>query len=154
MRDVPSQQALEAAVAYEKLFVPALFQQWGRVIADMAGIAAGQRVLDVGCGVGGPAIRLARATNCTVVGINVSQSQIQQAAQLAPGAVSGVVRTPYGFEIIKVTGRRGGGELPLAQVQERIRGVLTAARKQEREAAFVAQLRQKSKVELLDPVAP
>jgi cyclopropane fatty-acyl-phospholipid synthase-like methyltransferase len=46
-------------------------------------VRAGQRVLDVGCGVGGPAIRLARATNCTVVGINVSQSQIQQATQLA-----------------------------------------------------------------------
>ncbi len=46
-------------------------------------IGAGQRVLDVGCGVGGPAIRLARATNCTVIGINVSQSQLQQATQLA-----------------------------------------------------------------------
>jgi peptidyl-prolyl cis-trans isomerase C len=78
----------------------------------------------------------------------------QQAAQLAPGAVSGVVRTPYGFEIIKVTGRRGAGYLPLADVQVRIRSELMASQKQAREAAFVARLRQKAHVELLEPVAP
>ena len=40
------------AQVYEELFVPALFQQWGRVIADMARVAPGQRVLDVACGTG------------------------------------------------------------------------------------------------------
>jgi peptidyl-prolyl cis-trans isomerase C len=78
----------------------------------------------------------------------------RQAAKLAPGAVSGVVRTPYGYEIIKVTARRGVGTLPLDEVQDRIRSVLVAAGKKEREAAFVAQLRRKSTVELLEPTAP
>jgi ubiquinone/menaquinone biosynthesis C-methylase UbiE len=40
------------AQVYERLFVPALFQQWGQVVADMARVAPGQRVLDVACGTG------------------------------------------------------------------------------------------------------
>jgi ubiquinone/menaquinone biosynthesis C-methylase UbiE len=40
------------AQVYEQFFVPALFQQWGGVIADMAGVAPGHRVLDVACGTG------------------------------------------------------------------------------------------------------
>ena len=39
----------------------------------------GQRVLDVGCGIGTPAIRLARERDARVVGISVSQRQIKQA---------------------------------------------------------------------------
>jgi ubiquinone/menaquinone biosynthesis C-methylase UbiE len=40
------------AQVYEAFFVPALFQQWGRILADMARVAPGQRVLDVACGTG------------------------------------------------------------------------------------------------------
>jgi ubiquinone/menaquinone biosynthesis C-methylase UbiE len=37
---------------YEELFVPALFHQWGCIIANVARVAPGQRVLDVACGTG------------------------------------------------------------------------------------------------------
>ena len=40
------------AEIYEELFVPALFRQWGTVVADAADLRAGQRVLDVACGTG------------------------------------------------------------------------------------------------------
>lgn len=40
------------AHVYEEFFVPALFQQWGDIVADMARVAPGQRVLDVACGTG------------------------------------------------------------------------------------------------------
>src|SRR3712207_6490824 len=38
-------------------------------IIDRVGASTGDRVLDVGCGMGGPAIRLARRTGAQVTGI-------------------------------------------------------------------------------------
>jgi sterol 24-C-methyltransferase len=39
----------------------------------------GMRVLDVGCGVGGPAREMARFANVTIVGLNNNDFQIQRA---------------------------------------------------------------------------
>lgn len=47
-----AQAVRSPAEVYDEFFVPALFQQWGPVVADMAGIGPGQRVLDVACGTG------------------------------------------------------------------------------------------------------
>jgi SAM-dependent methyltransferase len=46
------QALIEAATAYEALFVPALFRQWAPIVADAAHIKSGDRVLDVACGTG------------------------------------------------------------------------------------------------------
>ena len=40
------------AQIYDALFVPALFQQWGPIVADEAKIGSGDRVIDVACGTG------------------------------------------------------------------------------------------------------
>ena len=69
---------------------------------------------------------------------------------LSPGQLSDVVSTPYGLHIIRVTDRRGAGYTPLPEVDERIRSVLIKFEHQKRQADFVAQLRQKAKVEVLD----
>ena len=45
MTDSADQAQIEAATAYESLFVPALFQQWTASMADAARIQTGQRVL-------------------------------------------------------------------------------------------------------------
>lgn len=46
----------------------------------------GNRVLDVGCGMGTPAMRLAKATGTTVVGITVSHEQVKRAGVRAASA--------------------------------------------------------------------
>lgn len=40
------------AEVYDEFFVPALFQQWGSVVANLAGVEPNQCVLDVACGTG------------------------------------------------------------------------------------------------------
>ncbi|GAA2843734.1 class I SAM-dependent methyltransferase [Crossiella cryophila] len=46
-------------------------------------VRPGQRVLDIGCGTGRPAVDLAKAAGVEVVGVNVSRLQLERAGQLA-----------------------------------------------------------------------
>lgn len=54
-----------------------------RVLADAAGVEAGERVLDAGCGLGGSALWLARERGATVCGITISEKQVRAARRLA-----------------------------------------------------------------------
>ena len=54
-----------------------------RVLATMAGISAGARVLDAGCGIGGSALWLAEKLGAKVVGVNINPRQIAHARRLA-----------------------------------------------------------------------
>jgi parvulin-like peptidyl-prolyl isomerase len=76
----------------------------------------------------------------------------QVAFSLKPGQLSNLVSTPYGFEIITVTGRRQAGYRPLPEVRDLIHEVLTKSERQERQAALVRQLTARANVEILAPV--
>ncbi|MBO0698333.1 MAG: methyltransferase domain-containing protein [Zavarzinella sp.] len=52
-------------------------------LAERAGVPRGARVLDVGCGLGGSALWLARHLGCTVTGITISPVQVQMATDRA-----------------------------------------------------------------------
>ena len=86
MTDSADQAQIEAATAYESLFVPALFQQWTASMADAARIQPGQRVLDVACGTGVFARHVARrvGTGGTVTGLDPSPGMLAVAQRHAP----------------------------------------------------------------------
>ena len=52
-------------------------------LAHNIGIKEGMRVLDVGCGVGGPAREIAKFTGANIVGLNNNDYQIQRATRYA-----------------------------------------------------------------------
>jgi ubiquinone/menaquinone biosynthesis C-methylase UbiE len=54
--------------------------------AGLLALDAGSRLLEVACGSGGPALHLARATGCAVVGIDVHEDGVAQAARQAAEA--------------------------------------------------------------------
>jgi SAM-dependent methyltransferase len=76
---------LEAAEAYEEAFVPAFFSQWAPVLCDAAGVAAGQKVLDVACGTGIVARTAADVVGApNVVGIDINEAMLTVAHRVRP----------------------------------------------------------------------
>jgi cyclopropane fatty-acyl-phospholipid synthase-like methyltransferase len=53
------------------------------LLIDRLEVGPGDRVLDVGCGIGKPALRVATTTGASVVGITISESQVEQATARA-----------------------------------------------------------------------
>jgi SAM-dependent methyltransferase len=77
----------EAAELYERFFVPALFDQWPSQLLDLAGVGAGDEVLDIACGTG----VLARAAKPRVgptgfvCGVDLNAGMLSVAARAEPG---------------------------------------------------------------------
>lgn len=52
-------------------------------VIDALGVGVGDRVIDIGSGIGGPARRIADATGCHVTGVDMTPSFVQTAAELS-----------------------------------------------------------------------
>ena len=53
-----------------------------QVLATVATLSPGERVLDAGCGIGGSAIWLAENVDVSVVGVNINAKQIERGCRL------------------------------------------------------------------------
>jgi peptidyl-prolyl cis-trans isomerase C len=70
---------------------------------------------------------------------------------LKKGELSDVVQTEFGFHLIKVTDTHPAGVMALADVKPQIESYLEEQQRQEREQEYVAQLKKKAKIEIVEP---
>lgn len=66
--------------------IQASMHDYDTMFAGLVGIKEGMRVLDVGCGVGGPARTIASETGCNVVGVTRNKWHIERGWQLTKEA--------------------------------------------------------------------
>jgi ubiquinone/menaquinone biosynthesis C-methylase UbiE len=79
MGKAESERAMRSpAEVYDEFFVPALFRQWGKVVADAAATGSGERVLDVACGTGVLACAAAERVGAggAVVGLDPNEEML------------------------------------------------------------------------------
>lgn len=77
---------IDAALAYEEIFVPALFRHWVDPLIAAAGVTAGERVLDIACGTGVVTRALPAVLGATSapVGLDLAPGMLEVARRLNP----------------------------------------------------------------------
>ncbi|MFU8773397.1 MAG: methyltransferase domain-containing protein [Anaerolineales bacterium] len=86
MSELSIQELEKVAETYERLLVPALFEEWAHRLADAAEIQPDQHVLDVACGTGILARTVARRTGAGgwVSGVDINPGMVAVAKRISP----------------------------------------------------------------------
>jgi ubiquinone/menaquinone biosynthesis C-methylase UbiE len=79
-----TQPATYDPIEFDARFRPELVDLWLPHFVELAGLAAGQRVLDLGCGTGGFARALAQRLPAEVIGVDVAAHLLRHAAAQFP----------------------------------------------------------------------
>ena len=72
----------------------------------------------------------------------------KEALRLQVGEVSGIVRTDFGFHLIKLLDRRGGNPSPFEEVKERVQADYYEAEMEKAFKQFLSTLKEKSVIEI------
>ncbi len=72
----------------------------------------------------------------------------RECVKLSPGGVSGIIRTRYGYHIIKLTEKKASGIESFDEVKERIRHNLAALEKKKTFNDLVDELKKESKIQI------
>jgi len=72
----------------------------------------------------------------------------REALRLKVGEVSGIVRTEYGFHMIKLADRKGGGPVPFEEVKEKVQQDYQESEAEKAFKQFISTLREKSVIEI------
>jgi peptidyl-prolyl cis-trans isomerase C len=68
------------------------------------------------------------------------------AAALKEGQISGVIKTQFGFHIVKLTGKRGPGLVPFEEVKEQLREMMLPQKQQEFFTKMKEEVKSKAKI--------
>ena len=82
------QLAEDSAEAYERYLVPAIFTEMAERLLEVAAVAKGERVLDVGCGTGIVARRAAERVGAggAVSGLDLNEGMLRVARRVSQGS--------------------------------------------------------------------
>jgi parvulin-like peptidyl-prolyl isomerase len=72
----------------------------------------------------------------------------KEALRLRIGEVSGIIRTEYGFHLIKLLDRRGGDAPPFEEIKEKVHADYLEREKENAIQQFLSTLKEKSVIEI------
>lgn len=94
------------------------------------------------------------AKNGGDIGFFAKKDMVPQFANVAfaqkPNTISGIVQTPYGFHIIKVTDRMAAGQQPYEKVKEQIKMFISAQEQVQALQMFLTNLKSHAVIDYVD----